>query len=240
MFDWPYSRMWKHSLLFQNKKDAEGSCSHYRSLQCRLREPGLAFSFPPIRKYSEEFLLCSSKSFYADCFVSLVQVHFICEKTTSTFFLLFQKLAASLENALIIFVLFQAFCLREKNAWNIFHLACRSIKHIYAELCIPVLQNKVNWTNPGASVITWNFTCDKPTVLERLLIIAMEHNRSSSFYSEFRSDIIMKASSALIRRQKRSRQEITFKGSDHRWEENTGYTVVTFFSIFAEFVRSFK
>lgn len=33
--------------------------------------------------------------------------------------------------------------------------------------------------------------------------------------SEFRSDIIMKASSALISREKRSRQEISFKGSDH-------------------------
>lgn len=83
--------MWKHSLLFRNTKDAEGSCSHWRSLECRLRESGLALSFPPIRKYSEEFLLCSSKSSHAECFVSLVQVHFICEKTMSTFFFVVSK-----------------------------------------------------------------------------------------------------------------------------------------------------
>ena len=156
MFDWPYSRMWKHSLLFRNTKDAEGSCAHWRSLECRLRESGLALSFPPIRKYSEEFLLCSRKSFHAECFVSLVQVHFICEKTTFSFSLLFQKLAASLEKCPHHFVLFQAFCLRGQNAWNIFHLFHNwnsiQVNQTYTPSFVFLLQNKVSWTNPGARV----------------------------------------------------------------------------------------
>lgn len=131
--------MWKHSLLFRNTKDAEGSCAHWRSLECRLRESGLALSFPPIRKYSEEFLLCSRKSFHAECFVSLVQVHFICEKTTFSFSLLFQKLAASLEKCPHHFVLFQAFCLGGKTRGiystdSIIGIVFRSIKHILRAL----------------------------------------------------------------------------------------------------------
>lgn len=136
------------------------------------------------------------------------------------FSLLFQKLAASLEKCPHHFVLFQAFCLRGQNAWNIFHLFHNwnsiQVNQTYIPSFVFLLQNKVLLNEPWGQSQTWNFTCDEPTVHERLFIIAMEHNRSSSFYSEFRSDIIMKASSALIRREKRSRQEITFKGSDHR------------------------
>ena len=159
-----------------------------------------------------------------------MQVHFICEKTTSTFFFVVSKTSRVARKMPSSFRFVPGMLFHN---WNRIQ-----VNQTYIPSSVFLLQSIFNWTNRGARVKLG--TCDEPTVHEWLLIIAMKHNRSSSFYSEFRSDIIMKASSALIRREKRSRQEITFKGSDHRWEEHTGNTVVIFFNTFAEYVQSFS
>lgn len=57
----------------------------------------------------------------------------------------------------------------------------------------------------------WNYTMHDSYPVENNVL-----NVFCLVFSEFRSDIIMKVSSALICRDKRSRQQITIKASEHR------------------------
>ena len=155
-------------------------------------------------------------------------MHFICEATTSTFFFVVTKTSLHYKMHGMY------------SIYSIIGIACRSIKQITIPSYLFLLQNKVNWTHPGARVKLGTLHVTNLLFISGCLLLRWNITEALLFYSDFRSDIIMKASSALIRREKRSRQEITFKGSDHRWEENTRNDVVIFFNTFADFVQSFS